>query len=113
MSKGSNTTRSGSGASSSTARVITKDALQRDVDRMFPSSLSSGSHSEAEILEDNIRRMISYSDEMMQRRIATYTANRMKESQEWWSKMREADRRLEETDKRYKKLTGRSFGYAE
>lgn len=113
MAKGSNSTRGGGGASSSTARVVTMDTFQRGVDNLYPSNLGSGNHTQAEVLEDNIQRMVAYSDEMTNRLVLSGQLGRTDEANRYRELMREADRRLEEMDRQYKRLTGRSFGYAE
>ena len=111
MSKGSNTTRGGSGASGSTSRVTAVDTFQKGVDSLFPSQLK-GKHSQAEIIEDTLNRVESYSDEMTNRMVLSGQLGRTKDVDRYRELTREAEKRLEELDRQYKKLTGRSFGYA-
>lgn len=75
--------------------------------------MSKGTHTKAEILEDKINRMVSYSDEMTNRLVISGQLGRTADADKYYKLMREAERRTEEMDRQYKKLTGRSLGYAD
>lgn len=107
MSKGNNTTRSGSG---STARVVTMSQSSNNAQNNLATLQQAQNSGEARTIRDEVSRTEEYGDNIMSQ-ITGYRMMGRQVPSNLQQEYDRAQRRLKQLSDRYKQLTGQDLGY--